>query len=414
MFKIIEAFSGIGSQAKALKNIGVDYELIGAMDWDINAIIAYDIIHNGKPNLSCCENMTVDEIRMELKEYTISYNSKAPVEEKSIGKMKEIIARHLYAAIKRTNNFVSITDVKGYKLPEEIDLFTYSFPCQDLSIARAWHGENGGIDRGAENRSGMLWEVERILQERVENGMKLPKFLLMENVSNILSKRHIDNFKEWQAILKDMGYHNKVYNLNAADFGIPQRRKRAYMISVLCNEKEESEVSKYLTENDLSNQMILSGMIKKHKSLDEILKLDYSNETYKREADISQPNNTPSREKIYRENTLLFDGEKILVNTVQTLTTKQDRNPNSGILNYNSDRDNKIHYRNLTTRECFMLMGFEEEDYQSLIDNNFRVTANRMFFTQEKLYRMAGNSIVVNVLEEIFKLVMEINKNILK
>lgn len=414
MFKIIEAFSGIGSQAKALKNIGVDYELIGAMDWDLNAIIAYDIIHNGKPDLSYCENMSIDEIRNELKNYTISYNSKSPVEEKSILKMKEIVARHLYAAIKRTNNFVSITDVKGENLPEDIDLFTYSFPCQDLSIARAWHGENGGIDRGAENRSGMLWEVERILKERVENKMKLPRFLLMENVSNILSKRHLDNFNEWKSILENMGYCNKVYNLNAVDFGIPQRRKRAYMISVLCEENQKMEVNKYFVENDLGNQMILNTKIRKYKTLSEILRLDYSNEVYKKEADMSQPNNTPSREKIYRENTLLFDGEKILVNSVQTLTTKQDRNPNSGILNYTSDRENKMNYRNLTTRECFMLMGFEEADYQALIDNNFKVTESRLFFTQEKLYRMAGNSIVVNVLEEIFKQIIDIDKNILR
>ena len=82
--------------------------------------------------------------------------------------------------------------------------------------------------------------MERILKERIDEGLKLPKFLLMENVTNILSNKHEENFKDWKSSLENMGYlKNYVYKLNAADFGMPQRRVRAYMISVLCDDKNK-------------------------------------------------------------------------------------------------------------------------------------------------------------------------------
>ena len=105
------------------------------------------------------------------------------------------LKRRLYAkTIKETRNMVSITDVMGSDIPDNIDLFTYSFPCRDLSLCGCWHGNKSGIARDAHNRSGMLWEVERILLEMNEMGKELPRFLLMENVTNILSKPHACRF----------------------------------------------------------------------------------------------------------------------------------------------------------------------------------------------------------------------------
>ena len=82
----------------------------------------------------------------------------------SFKRLSPELKRGLYTAIKETKNLVSITDVKGEDIPENIDLFTYSFPCQDLSLCGCWHGNKSGIARDAHNRSGMLWEVERILK----------------------------------------------------------------------------------------------------------------------------------------------------------------------------------------------------------------------------------------------------------
>ncbi len=83
------------------------------------------------------------------------------------------LKRRLYAAIKETRNMVSITDVMGSDIPDNIDLFTYSFPCRDLSLCGCWHGNKSGIARDAHNRSGMLWEVERILLEMNEMGKRI-------------------------------------------------------------------------------------------------------------------------------------------------------------------------------------------------------------------------------------------------
>lgn len=416
MLEVVESFSGIGSQVKALKNRKIEHKIVATIDWDINAIIAYDIINNGKPELNEYSLLEKDELIDILKEYVLSSNGKEAMPLENLRKMKKIELEHLVGAIKRTNNLTSITSVKGEDLPLNIDLFTYSFPCQDLSIAGTWHGNNSGIDRKLKNRSGMLWEVERILIERRNKNFPLPKFLLMENVSNILSNKHKNNFQEWKDNLEKLGYVNYVYSLNAKDFGIPQKRIRTYMLSVKCDdEKIKNQVEDYIENNDLRKEEFREKLEIKTKTLKDILKIDYeANNLYKEEANRIQPNETPSRIKIYEENDKIFDGKKILIDTIATITTKQDRNPNSGVIDYDSGRLGKSKFRYLTPRECFMLMGFDEEDFQILIDNNFTVGKNRKFFTDSKLYKLAGNSIVVNVLEQIFMQVDYINRNILK
>ena len=263
----------------------------------------------------------------------------------------------------------------------------------------------------------MLWEVERILKERVESKLELPKFLLMENVSAILTSRHKANFDEWTGYLNEIGYTNHIYTLNASDFGIPQKRVRTYMISVLTNndKMKENQVKNYFEKHDLANPKYTHKIIKKHKNLkDDILKLDYNNIQYRIEADECQPNDTMSRREIYKKNDILYTNKKVNNIVVSTVTTKQDRHPNSGLIDYYSEDTNKSNYRYLTPRECFLLMGFDEQDYQRIIDNNFQARKGKMFFTRDKLYKMAGNSIVVNVLEEIFKQIIYIEKNILQ
>lgn len=413
MFKVIEAFSGIGSQVKALKNIGIEFEILATVDWDINAIIAYDIIHNGAPDLDKYKLKTKEELIEIVSQYTLSSDGKKPLDAPRIKRMKRNVMEHLIEAIDRSKNLVSITDVKGENLPNDIDLFTYSFPCQDLSIAGAWHGNNSGIDRDANNRSGMLWEVERILMERSNLGLTMPKFLLMENVSNILCNTHKNNFEEWQNNLESMGYYNKIYKLNAVDFGMPQKRERVYMLSVLCDGDIRKDVKEYIENNDLSIPMYINNLNVNRIRLEDVLRIDYSNKVYKKEADESQPNDTESRRKIYRENDVLYDGNQALKDVVTTITTKQDRNPNSGVIEYIPQNENKSNYRYLTPRECFMLMGFDEHDFQALIDNNFPITKSADFFVASKLYKMAGNSIVVNVLEAIFRQIQHIKNNIL-
>lgn len=415
MLRVVESFSGIGSQVKALKNIGVEHEIVATIDWDINAIIAYDIIHHGKPEIQEYKLMNKEELIDRLKEYKLSNNGKEPLTLSGLKRMTKIELEHLLGAINRSHNLTSITEVKGSDLPNDIDLFTYSFPCQDLSIAGAWHGNNSGINRNANNRSGMLWEVERILLERQKLDLKMPKFLLMENVSNLLSNTHKKNFNEWKNILENMGYINIVYSLNAQDFGIPQKRKRVYMLSIKYeNDDIRKSLEEYIENNNLNDGLYRAKLNINHKKIEEILRVDYSSDKkYREEANDSQPNNTPSRIKIYKENDRIYDENGNFIDIISTITTKQDRNPNSGVIDYNSGRVGKPKFRYLTPRECFMLMGFDEDDYQILIDNDFYIGENKKFFVYSKLYKLAGNSIVVNVLEYIFKQVDYINSNIL-
>ena len=143
MFKVIETFSGIGSQAKALENIGIKHKILCTVDWDINAIIAYDLIHNGKQDLKKYNKLSQEEIINRLKQYTLSMNGKKPATQKAIDNLNYEVAKRLLAAIERTNNLVSITDIKGEELSNDVDLLTYSFPCQDLSVAGFWHGNKG-------------------------------------------------------------------------------------------------------------------------------------------------------------------------------------------------------------------------------------------------------------------------------
>lgn len=350
--------------------------------------------------------MSKDEVFNELKRFHLSTNGKVEAKEKYLYSFPELTLKKILCALNRTNNLGSITNINGVDLPREIDLLTYSFPCQDLSICGSWHGNMTGIDRNVQNRSGMLWEVERILYERKEQGLPLPKFLLMENVNNILSPKHIEHFEEWKSSLKNLKYVNQVYTLNANNFSSPQKRVRTYMLSVFSRYKDEREaIETYFSENNLENH---PAQGKRH--LEDFLRTDYSVPSYKEEADLSNRNDTPSRQMILENAEVLFDGKKVLVDSVKTLTTKQDRNPTSGVLMYPEHRVGGSEYRNLTPRECFLLMGFDEDDFDRLLENNIEIRRNTPLFKRERLERLAGNSIVVDVLVPIFRQVDEIKE----
>jgi DNA (cytosine-5)-methyltransferase 1 len=409
MLKVVEAFSGIGSQYQAMKNIGCDTEIAATIEWDMNAVYAYDIIHNGEQDESNFPDLSKPELIQKLVSLGISTNGKEVANEVGLRSISHESLKRIMYAIDRTNNLVDITKVKAADLPNKIDLLTYSFPCQDLSICGSWHGNMTGIDKNVKNRSGMLWEIERILLEFVDTNKILPKFLLMENVSNILSRVHNDNFTEWQRTLEDMGYYNQVYTLNAVNFGIPQQRVRTFMLSVHCNnEKKQKLLKDYFENNNLEEKK--ASPLRRLKSF---LRTDYSNEIYKKEADISNPNFTESRQKIYKDNDLIFNGKISKFKSIKTITTKQDRNPNSGLIAYKSDLEYKAPYRNLTPRECFLFMGFKEEAFDRLMENNILLLRGRHIFTREKTIKLAGNSIVVPVLEEIFRQILYIKHEIL-
>ena len=167
ILKVLELFCGYGSQALALENLGIEFTS-DISEIDKYAIQAYNQLHGD------------------------------------------------------THNWGDITKIDETKLPY-YDLITYSFPCQDISLA----GLQKGLDKGTETRSSLLWECERIIR-----AVK-PKYLLMENVKNLVGEKHKHNFIRWLHVLEMMGYQNYWKVLNAKDYGVPQNRERVFVVSIL-------------------------------------------------------------------------------------------------------------------------------------------------------------------------------------
>lgn len=166
--RLIELFAGIGSQTQALTNIGIAHRVVAISEIDKYAIQSYEAMH-GKAN--------------------------------------------------------NLGDIRKIEELPDADLWTYSFPCQDISVA----GKGAGIKEGT--RSGLLFEVERLLRVASEKGT-LPKYLLLENVKNLVSKKFKADFDKWLDFLAELGYTNYWKVLNAKDYGIPQNRERVFCVSI--------------------------------------------------------------------------------------------------------------------------------------------------------------------------------------
>jgi DNA (cytosine-5)-methyltransferase 1 len=384
--KLFETFAGLGAQHKALTNISkrmkqhnketLNIEEIGISEWYIDAILSYDLIHNGNYSLFKEPIPSDEEILKYIETFTLSKDSKNPTSFDRIKKYKKEYLKNLYIALKRTKNYGSILSIKGEHLPQ-IDLFTYSFPCQDISNAGKGQGINKEKQLECQTRSGLLWEIERILLELKELN-RLPKFLLMENVKALLQVKHYQDWLVYERFLESIGYKNTTVVLNGIDFGIPQKRERVFCISEL------NGTNPFIIKKQ-DRQKILNGKI------GEFLGID--NKKYKEEYLSCVPNNTPSRLKIFEKE------KKINYNSdfVFTITTKQDRSPNAGIVPYPTEDDKKSNFRYLTPRECIQLMGFESKDYEKIKD----------YISQNEIYKLAGNSIIVQQLEAIFEEIIE-------
>ena len=189
MFNIVELFSGIGSQAKAFERLSkrrnFKFQVLNTCEWDVHAIVAYDYIHNNGSIDRRAKQLSREQLLIKLKSLSLSNDGKVPMKDRTLNAYSTEVLQRIYSSILKTNNLISVEDINGADLPNNIDLMTYSFPCQDLSNVGALHGYNKGIDRNAHTRSGLLWEVERMLNERAEQGLDLPRFLLLENVTTL-------------------------------------------------------------------------------------------------------------------------------------------------------------------------------------------------------------------------------------
>jgi DNA (cytosine-5)-methyltransferase 1 len=232
--RLIEFFAGYGSQALALKYLGVKFEHWKICEWAVKSIQAYKDIHFTDVNDDWNKGFKIEDLQEHLFNLGISSNYNEPMTLKQIQRLPEKQLRQIHNNICNTNNLVNIQQVKGKDLEIEDKedycyILTYSFPCQDLSLA----GKGKGMS-DTSTRSGMLWEVERILTECNELGT-LPQILLMENVPQVHGESN-DNYKDfnkWQLRLEEFGYKNYWQDLIATDYGIPQTRNRCFMVSIL-------------------------------------------------------------------------------------------------------------------------------------------------------------------------------------
>lgn len=416
-YNIAELFSGIGSQAKALHNLGVDINTVATCEWDVHAIVAYDMIHTAGDLPESVIAMSKKEILSKLKSHTFSNSGKEPLDFAALRTYSADTLRHIYASISRNHNYVDITSLSGKDLSGDIDILTYSFPCQDLSNVGAFHGYNKGIDKNSGSRSSLLWQVGRILTEMKRNSISLPRYLLMENVPALLAKRHFQNFATWIRDLQNLGYISKFFHLNASSFGLPQNRPRLLMISIFVgDDKEAGEVvSSYMeciNETSIISDFQNSDFFHQY-HISDFLRTNYSNQKIYDEALESTPNNTVSRQKIWDENPkIILENNTIndQVNVIRTITTKQDRNPNSGNLYFENHIEGKCQFRYLTPRECMLFMGFTDDDFRKLKNNNLEFHKNDYLFSRDKVIRMAGNSIPVKLLEGIFLQILKIDE----
>ena len=416
-YNLVEFFSGIGSQAKALKNLDVEINTLATSEWDLHAFVAYDAIHNSTEIPEEINSMTKEEILEKLAKYTLSNNGKEAMKFSSLKTYSERAIKRIYTGLVRSKNLVDISSVSGFDMPEKIDILTYSFPCQDLSNVGAFHGYNKGIDRNSGSRSSLLWQVGRILMEMNDLGKGLPRFLLMENVPALLSQRHHENFLTWIAELESLGYVSKFFQLNASSFGLPQNRPRLLMISVLANvgTGKREKIENYFaekTEEDVIKEYCSSPYYKKIE-VEDLLRTNYSDKTLFDEAIDCTPNDTASRRKIWEDNPqIVLPGyvRNKEFDVIRTSTCKQDRNPNSGNLYFESGIEGKSKFRYLTPRECMLFMGFTDEDYENVKKCSEVFHKGDSFFSRDKVIRMAGNSIPVKLLEGIFWQILKIDE----
>lgn len=212
--KVLESFSGVGTQRMALRDLDIDHEVVAIAEIDEFAIKSYAAIHDGDKIIP---KATDDEMQAYLEKRNI------PLDDKGVRKvLRDNKLQEFYEACVKSSNLGDISKVKVEDIPDH-DLFTYSFPCQSISVG----GKQRGLEKGSGTRSSLLWECQKVIEG------KKPKYLLMENVKNLVGKKFKPFFDEWLEYLSGLGYKNYWQVLNGKDCGVPQNRERVFVVSIL-------------------------------------------------------------------------------------------------------------------------------------------------------------------------------------
>ena len=386
-FKVLSLFSGIGAFEKALKNIGVDYDLVGYSEIDKYASKSYTAVHN----------------------------------------------------VNESMNLGDITKINEKELPKDIDLITYGYPCQDISLA----GKQKGLfnEDGSKTRSGLFFDALRIIEEIQ------PRVAIAENVKNLVGKKFKPQFDIILDSLDKAGYNNYWQVLNAKDYGIPQNRERVFIVSIrkdidngfefpkavplqlrLKDMLDDEVDEKYYLSKEQIDRINNSNFMQEKKRLQEkdyvdtLLARDYKEPKrigglFDTETSKHQAGSVWDKECIsptidtmqggYRQPLVTIDdnvsNDEIKINVIEDYSPSghdtsriADENGLAPTVKENhgtvTATIQNYRIRKLTPKECWKLMGFDDEDFEKAEKVN----------SNTQLYKQAGNSIVVDVLENIF------------
>ena len=343
--RVLELFGGIGACTKALKRLGIDVEIVDYVEIDKYAVSSYNAINN--------TNFEPQDI----------------------------------------TKYFTHTDIKHWF--GDVDLIMHGSPCQDFSTA----GKQAGGDENSGTRSSLMYETLRIV-ERLR-----PKYIVWENVKNLLSDAHKHNFEKYIQFLNNLGYRSFYEVLNAKDYGIPQHRERVFTVSIredvehnftfppkqplrirLKDILDDIVDEKYYLTSDSVDKILTSTFAQERKRIqnddyaDTLLAREYKGAKCVRVGGVFD---TLTRK---HQAGSIWDEQGL----APTLDTMQGGWRQPSVLS-NYDR-----VRKLTPKECWRLMGFDDGDF----DKASKVCSN------SQLYKQAGNSIVVNVLEEIFRVLL--------
>ena len=346
MIKILELFGGIGACSSALTRLGIDYEIADYVEIDKYAVKSFNAIHN--------------------------------------------------------TNFEP-QDITTWDKDIKVDLIMHGSPCQDFSLA----GKQAGGDKDSGTRSSLMYETIRIVKK-----LK-PKYVIWENVKNLLSKKHRHNFDAYLETMENLGYTNYYQVLNAKDYEIPQNRERVFTISIRKDinkvftfpQKQELKLKlRDMLEDEVDEKYYLSNSQIEYLEYGKYNASKVSNKIKQTDTGICPTLDTMqggNRQPFIRVKNATkkgyleaYEGDGVYTNVstkrgtvqkemIQTLTTFQDK----GVVM------NDLRIRKLTPKECWRLMGFDDEDFEKAAKVN----------SNTQLYKQAGNSICGPVLMAIFK-----------
>ena len=312
---LLSLFSGIGAFEKALDNLQIPYDLVGYCEIDKYASKSYAAIHE----------------------------------------------------VPETMNLGDITKVDEQAHPKDIDLITYGFPCQDISLA----GKQKGLFNadGTQTRSGLFFEALRIIEATQ------PRVAIAENVNNLTGKKFSQQFKVVLESLEAAGYNNYWQVLNAKDYGIPQNRKRVFIVSI----RSGIDKGMFQFPRSFPLELRLKDM------LDDVVDEKY----------YLSKRRIKSLFEHKRRNAEKGNGFGARIVSCNDIASSLTTSPHKSAGQYLMDEQQRI--RILTPKECFRLMGFDDSDFEKADAVN----------SNTQLYKQAGNSIVVPVVEHIISAVFD-------